>query len=471
MSSSTLSTDKQGRLSLLTKLAYGVGEIAPSMAGNIRTFFLLFFLTNVAGMSGTTAGIVLLIGRVWDIFIDPVIGWLSDRTISRWGRRHSWMIYGAIPFGLFFFLQWIVPTSESNLLFWYYVIIALLFDTAFTAVTLPLSALAPELTQDYSDRTSLISFKSSFSLGGGILGLLLAQIVFSKVSDPNLKYAVLGGVCALLSIVAIYLSVWGTRHRVASQDQYHQIEQSASIPLRSQIRIVFSNQPFVLLMGIYLCSWLAVNVTATVLPYYVVNWMGLPDQDFTQTAIAVQVSAMLMMIVWNSLSKSIGKRAIYFMGIPLWIIAQIGLFILQPQQVGLMYLMAVLAGIGVSVAYLAPWAMLPDVIDLDELHTGQKREGIFYGFVVQLTKIGVAITLFLVGKSLDWSGFIASNAQQPLPTQPDSTLWTIRLMMSLLPAVILIGGLILTYLYPITKTKHEEILLKLRQEKERLLKP
>jgi GPH family glycoside/pentoside/hexuronide:cation symporter len=463
MSPSTLTTDKQGRLSLLTKLAYGVGEMAPSMAGNIRTFFLLFFLTNVAGMSGTTAGIVLLIGRVWDIFIDPVIGWLSDRTISRWGRRHSWMIYGAIPFGLFFFLQWIVPTTEPNLLFWYYVIIALLFDTAFTAVTLPLAALAPELTQDYSDRTSLISFKSSFALGGGIFGLLLAQIVFSKVSEPTLKYGVLGGICALVSIVAIYLSVWGTRHRVASPDRSRQIEPAASMPLRSQIRIVFSNQPFVLLMGIYLCSWLAVNVTATVLPYYVVNWMGLPDRDFTQAAIAVQGSAMLMMVVWNSLSKSIGKRAIYFMGIPLWIIAQIGLFILQPQQVGLMYLMAVLAGIGVSVAYLAPWSMLPDVIDLDELHTGQRREGIFYGFVVQLTKIGVAVTLFLVGKSLDWSGFIATNAKQPLPTQPDSALWTIRLMMSLLPAVILIGGLILTYLYPITKTKHEEILLRLRQ--------
>ena len=76
---------------------------------------------------------------------------------------------------------------------------------------------------------------------------------------------------------------------------------------RSQIRIVFNNQPFVLLMGIYLCSWLVVNVTATVLPYYVVNWMGLPDRAFTQAAIAVQGSAMLMMVVWNSLSKSIGK--------------------------------------------------------------------------------------------------------------------------------------------------------------------
>jgi len=193
--------------------------------------------------------------------------------------------------------------------------------------------------------------------------------------------------------------------------------------------------------------------------------MGLPDRAFTQAAISVQGSAMLMMVVWNSLSKSVGKRSIYFMGIPLWIIAQIGLLIIQPKQVGLMYLMAVLAGIGVSVAYLAPWSMLPDVIDLDELHTDQRREGIFYGFVVQLTKIGVAITLFLVGKSLDWAGFIATNAKQTLPMQPDSALWTIRLMMSLLPAVILMGGLILTCFYPITKTKHEEILLRLRQEK------
>jgi GPH family glycoside/pentoside/hexuronide:cation symporter len=216
-------------------------------------------------------------------------------------------------------------------------------------------------------------------------------------------------------------------------------------------------------MGIYLCSWIAVQTNSTILPYFVVNWMGLPDRHFAQAAIAVQGTALIMMIPWSILSQRLGKRAVYFLGIPLWAIAQIGLFLVQPGQVMLMYGLAVLAGAGISVVYLIPGAMLPDVIDYEELRTGQRQEGVFYGFVTQLLKIGIAIALFLVGKTLDWSNFIPTSAENLQPIQPESALWAIRLMISLVPILALLGGIFFAFIYPISRLKHEEILLKLRE--------
>jgi glycoside/pentoside/hexuronide:cation symporter, GPH family len=142
-----------------------------------------------------------------------------------------------------------------------------------------------------------------------------------------------------------------------------------------------------------------------------------------------------------------------------------GLFLIQPGQIGLLYLLAVMAGIGVSVAYLVPWSMIPDVIELDELNTGQRREGIFYSFMVLLQKFGLALALLLVGQALDLSGFISSPTGSPIPQQPESALLAIRIAVGPLPTIALIFGLILAYFYPITKEVHDEIRLKLEARK------
>jgi glycoside/pentoside/hexuronide:cation symporter, GPH family len=197
--------------------------------------------------------------------------------------------------------------------------------------------------------------------------------------------------------------------------------------------------------------------------YFVVSWIGLPDSAFPTVAIAVQGTALVMLFFWQYLSAKLGKKAVYYMGTGIWIIAQVGLFLLQPGQVGLMYFLAVLAGFGVSVAYLIPWSMIPDIIELDELNTGQRREGIFYGFMVLLQKFGLALALFLVGNALDLSGFIEQPAGGEVPVQPESALLAIRIAIAPLPAIVLVGGLVFAYFYPITREKHQEIMLKLKE--------
>ena len=532
------------KLNFTTKLAYGSGDMGPAITANILVFFLLYFFTNVAGLPAGLAGSILAIGKIGDAVNDPIAGILSDRTRTRWGRRIPWMLFGTIPFGIFFFLQWIVPnfSSDPNVndwcLFAYYIAIAILFNLAYTAVNLPYTALTPELTQDYNERTNLNSFRFAFSIGGSILSLILATLILQAYpDDPKQQYLVLGLTSTLISTIALFWCTFRIQERGASpilnqqgkkilgfilaaiatvliitgiynfisskegvslygalailvsiqltafsftllfaKTENHLCDSQAvasrnqantvpTTPIIEQLKIAFSNKPFLYIIGIYLCSWLAVQLTASILIYFVVSWMGMKEADFPTVAIAVQGTALIMLFLWKIVSEKLGKKAVFYMGSIIWIIAQAGLFLIQPGQIGLLYILAIMAGCGVSVAYLIPWSMIPDVIELDELNTGQRREGIFYSFMVLLQKLGLALALLLVGIALEYSGFIESPPGGEIPIQPESALLAIRIAVAPLPTVVLIIGLILAYFYPITEEIHAEIRLKLQAKK------
>ncbi|MBE9099706.1 MFS transporter [Vacuolonema iberomarrocanum] len=461
------------KLNFITKLAYGAGDLGPAITANILGVFLLIFFTNVAGLSPGIAGSLLMLGKIWDAFNDPMVGWVSDRTKSKLGRRLPWMLWGAVPFGLFFCLQWVVPqfSTEPSVNQWslvaYYLAIAVIFNTFYTIVNLPYTALTAEITHDYDERTSLNSFRFAFSIGGSILSLIIALAIFQfGPTEARSQYFLLGLLCAILSVVPLFLCVWGTKRRVIEMERDRLAKpQAPPLRFREQIRIAFRNRAFLYVIGIYLCSWLAVQNTVTIIPYFVQDWMGGSQQDFTLVVIAVQVTGLAMLFVWSAVSRRIGKRVVYFIGTGIWIVAQIGLFLLQPGQVGMMYGLAVMAGLGVSTAYLIPWSMLPDVIELDEWETGQRREGVFYSFMVLLQKLALAMGLFLVGQVLEVSGFLTTTAGQVAPEQPASALLAIRLLVGPVPAFVLAIGLALAYFYPITREVHAELVLRLEERR------
>jgi len=461
------------KLNFLTKLAYGAGDLGPAITANILSVFLLIFFTNVAGLSPGIAGSLLMLGKIWDAFNDPMVGWVSDRTKSKLGRRLPWMLWGAVPFGIFFCLQWVVPdfSANSTINQWslvaYYLAIAVIFNTFYTIVNLPYTALTAEITHDYDERTTLNSFRFAFSIGGSILSLIIALLVFQFGPEGvESQYFTIGLLCAIVSVVPLFLCVWGTKRRVVEMERDRLSKpQAPPLGFREQISIAFRNRAFLYVIGIYLCSWLAVQNTVTVIPYFVQDWMGRSQQDFTLVVITVQVTSLSMLFVWSAISRRIGKRIVYFMGTGLWIVAQFGLFFLQPGQVGLMYGLAVMAGLGVSTAYLIPWSMLPDVIELDEWETGQRREGVFYSFMVLLQKLALALGLFLVGQVLQWSGFMTTAAGQTAPEQPASALLAIRLLVGPIPAIVLVIGLVLAYFYPVTREVHAEVMLRLEERR------
>ncbi|MEM6519402.1 MAG: MFS transporter [Cyanobacteria bacterium P01_C01_bin.70] len=487
-SESTAAITAPGKLSWWTKLAYGIGDMGAGMTSNLIAFSFLIFLTEVAGLRPAVAGTVLLIGKIWDAVNDPLVGVLSDRTQTRWGRRYPWIFLSALPFGITFFLMWLVPGGSAGFRFWYYVVTSVLFQIFFTTANLPYSTLTAELTQDYDERTDLNSFRLGFSLLGAIGALALGLFVTSIIEQPTLQYPVLGGICALFSVIPLLVCVFGTYPQAqrsrATSNQTDSDESGTDIPFIQQLHIAFSNRAFLYVVGIYLFAWLALQITASIIPFYATFWMGL--DSYFLPALLVQGTAIIMMWPCNLLSRRLGKQGLFFVGIGAWLAVQIGLFFLQPGQTTLLYVLCVAASFGVATAYVVPWAMLPDIIELDELHTGKRREGIFYAFMTLLQKFGLAGGLFLVGIFLEAANFLAESdirivarrfilgatldgtgfsAEQAI--QPDSALLAIRAFMGLVPLTLLCGALVLCYFYPITREVHSEIVLKLAERRQK----
>ncbi|MEL7511711.1 MAG: MFS transporter, partial [Cyanobacteria bacterium J06554_3] len=324
------------------------------------------------------------------------------------------------------------------------------------------STLTAEMTQDYDERTSLTSFRLAFSIVGGLAILVAAVQIPNFITDPGQQYIALGILGGVISTVSIYWCIFGTygymeKKAKATGHFLGETDDEVQESFFQQLVIVLGNKPFLFVVGIYLCSWLALQITAAVLPYYGKYWMNV---DGSVLALIVQGVAVFMMFVCAALSKRIGKRNLYFLGSGVWILVQVALFFLQPGQQGILFGLCAIAGFGVATAYVVPWSILPDVIELDELKTGKRREGTFYSFMTLLQKIGLALGIYLVGLALDVSGF-----NTDLPVQDVRALTAIRFFAGPVPLVLLVFGVILVYFYPLTKEMHAEIMLKLAERR------
>lgn len=460
------------KLSLPVKLAYGAGDFGAGLTSQFLAFFLLSFLIYVAGMDPLVAGSVLAFGKVWDAVNDPLVGLWSDRTTTQWGRRYPWMFLTAVPFGLSYYLIWTTPfaadASDTTKLI-YYIIVTTVFQIFFTTTNLPYTSLTAEMGRTYDEVTELTSFRLAFSVAGGVAILMAAGIVGAIIPEEarGLRYTVLGILGGAVSILSIYWCIFGTygfmKQKAAAEGRsLNDIGETDDEPFLKQLQAVFGNRPFLFVVGIYMFSWLALQITAAVLPFYAVSWMGTSD---SLVALLVQGPAIALMFVCASLSKRLGKKKLYYLGSAIWVPAQAALYFLRPDQVNILFGLCIIASFGVAVAYVVPWSILPDVIDLDELNTGRRREGTFYSFMTLLQKLGLALGLFLVGAALKASGFIRVLPGEPLPPQPESALHAIRLFMGPVPLLLVICAAILVYFYPLTREVHTEIMLRLSERK------
>ncbi len=448
------------RLPLVTKLAFGAGDVGPAMVAGIIGFFLLIFMTDVAGLSPEVAGTLLMVSTIWDAVTDPIVGTLSDRTRTRWGRRRPYLLFGAVPFALSFVLLLTVPPFEGNARVGYFLVVLLFHKLMYTVVNVPYTALTPELTDDYDERTSLNSFRFAFSIVASVAAMVVHPFLVGSPPTPEgyMRSAAVWGVAML---PAFLLSFLGTYERP-------RVEAEAPVGFFEGLRIAMGNRAFRCVSGIYLLSWLAVQTVSTVLLYFINYWLRRSDPGFVASVLlGVQGSALVWLFIWSAMSKRVGKKGVYYRGMVFWIGVSMALFAVQPSWPSIAVIgLAVLAGVGVATAYLVPWAMLPDVIEQDELETGRRREGIFYGFFVFLQKLAVAVGLFLIGQLLGAAGYIKPTTEVQLPVQPDSALFVIRLLIGPIPAVILAAGIYLVYRFPITKEQHEQTLAELARRRE-----
>jgi GPH family glycoside/pentoside/hexuronide:cation symporter len=443
---------KNEALSVETKLAYGAGDLGAAIVAAISGFFLNAFLLDVAQLRPGLVGIVFFIATFWDAVNDPIIGNLSDRTRTRWGRRRPWLLFGALPFGIAFWLHWVVPPLDETGLFFYYLIVAILLKTAFTAVNVPYTTLTAELTHDYNERTRLTAYRFSFSILGGVAAVGLQPVLVGLMPDERAGYLLAAAVWGVVIVISSWITFAFTRE-----------PDSSTLPPATEtqysfwggLRAAFSNRPFLYVTGIYLCAWLTLQFIQSNLLLYVRYWIGAED-SFTLLVLILQVTAFSFLAVWSWFSGRYGKKRTYYVGATIWAVVLVAVFFVPAGDITPLYFVAFFAGVGLSVAYLIPWSMLPDVVEYDEWQNGQRREGLYYGFFVLLQQVGLSLGLALSNFVLDGAGYITPEVGQVVQ-QPESVLLVLRLFVSFVPVLLLLISLPLAYFYPITPEKYQAI--------------
>ncbi len=456
------------RLPVWRKVAYGAGDSGFSLTSTALALLYLFFLVNVVGLDPAAAGIALGIGRIWDAFNDLLIGTLSDRTRSRWGRRRPYLLFGAIPFGIAFILMWLVPpTNEQTLLLIYYTAMYALFDTLFTLTNVPYIALTPEIAPTYDERTSLHSYRMAFSIGLGLVAAIAPLAIVSAIAGPEPSlaerrsaYAAMAAIIGILSIIPIYITYFAVRENPDYQDL-------PAPPIGQSFRIAASNKAFLIAAGIYLLTWIPIDLIQFVLVFLLRDYFGLDASGVDIVFALLFGVAVLALPWWVWLSGRWNKNRAYQAGIAFLAAVLVVLSFTQPGQPRLIVILAILAGIGISAAHAIPLAMLPDTIEWDELRTANRQEGAYYSVVTLIQKLVGAVTIALTGVVLAATGYVEQTTNANA-AQPPEAIAAIRFLSGLLPALFFIAGIVLCAFYPLTRERHARLVKAI--EKKRALR-
>jgi glycoside/pentoside/hexuronide:cation symporter, GPH family len=441
------------RLPPRTKAVYALGDHTINLSLSSLSFFFPWFLTDVAGMRPWLAGLIPLLGRAVDAFTDPAMGRISDLTRWRAGRRRPYLLLGMLPFGAAYAaLWWNVPAETESAKFAYYASAYVLYSIAVTVLAIPYLALIPEMTASYQERTSFNAYRAFAAISGTLLAVVTMRPLANVLGDGSQGFAAAGVVYGVWLVVPWILVYAVTFERPGYR-------RKSQVGFVAGVKLLARQHSYRRLTALFLLGRIAIDLTMAMMIYYFTYWIGRPG-DFEITMGIFLVSVMIAFPAWLKVSAKMDKRSVFMWGASLWVLAQTCLVLAQPEWPRIViFVVAALAGASYAAADMIPWSMLGEVVDEDELASGERREGVYFGFFTFLRKLGgasgVAIALFV----LDVSGFVANQPQSEV------TLWTIRLLTAALPGVFVLLAIFAARSYPLGRQRHAEILAELARRR------
>ncbi len=438
------------------KWMYGSGDLGFALTNTILSVYFALFLTEVVGVQPAVAALAIFLGSTWDYINDPLVGYLSDRTRTRWGRRRPYLLFGALPFAIAFTLLWWQPPLDSvPALALYYAFAFALFDTAASFAYMPFYALTPELTSDYDERTTLTGTRMFFSILGSLIAFTVPLAIVGVFSPENASRVLLmGAVFGLVSAIPLLLAFAGTRERPEFMHQ-------PRTGFRESIRTSWRNRPFVFGLMLFMFNGVAMSIIQVNLLYYIKHVVQRESQSDLILGM-IFVVALLALPLWSWVSGHLNKRWAYIIGIAFLAVVLMVLASLGPTTgMPLIAALCVLAGIGVSAMHVLPWAILPDAIEYGELQSGQRNEGMFYSLITLAQKVASSLAVPLALLVLQASGYVAGGG-----TQPDSAIFGIRMVAGPIPALALGAGIVFTLLYPLGRENYREINRQLEERRQ-----
>jgi GPH family glycoside/pentoside/hexuronide:cation symporter len=455
MSAKSKSSEKN--LSLTTNLAYGLPAAVLAIFALSYYVYLPKFYTSELGANISLLGILVAGSRIFDAFLDPFIGSLSDKTKSRFGRRKPWIAFSALPLALLFLaLAAPIPSLSSTGLSWWFGIFSFLFFLFWTAVAVPYEAWAPEITSDYDARTKLISFREGFILLGTVLAGAFYLGANRFFSDPSEKMFSLAILYAVLLFLALFFLL-----RVCKEKFSERVDgNSLSV---SSIKSFFRNKPLRILLLSYFALGMGSALPATLILYYVEAVLGSGRGDLF--LFLYLFFGLVFLPIWLKLSKNLEKRNALFLAMAINTGAFTGVLFLGQGDELVYGILVVISALGLGGTLVLPASMLADVIDVDELENGNRREGQISGLWTFARKVpaalGAGLGLFLLGLFGFQEG--AGSAQ------PESALQALTLLYAGLPSLLNLLAIFILLRYSLSREEHQQILAELssRNEKEK----
>lgn len=397
-------------------LGYGVAEVGASLSYNTVNFFLLFYLVQSAGLRPGLAGAVLLVGRVLDALVDPLMGNLSDTVKARRGRRSPIIFWGALPFGASFALLWLVPGAALSTqgTFWLATAALIVHACVFTLVQTSYLAMTPELAPEYSARTVLSGYRVVFATAASLLAAAAPPLLAAQVNtwagsgrDSSLGWGVMGiffGVLMSASYLLMVTSVAEPKRPLAAPTDNFWIGTKATLRARGY--------PALLLL--FSVITLGMGTLSAMLPFFLLSYLELSPSLQTGLLALLFIVAAASVPLWTSLSNRLGKKRAFAAGLALLVLGLPLLALASPPGVLSTVLVGctLLVGAGVGSVLLFPWALLPDVIEQDTKNQETRRDGLFYALFTLCQTAAFALAAALAGGVLELTGYRADAAVQ-----------------------------------------------------------
>ncbi|MFA9397739.1 MAG: MFS transporter [Clostridiaceae bacterium] len=428
-------------------IAYGIGDIYGGGAFLIISTLFLNFLTDTAFIAPILAGTIIAIGKVWDAITDPVMGYISDHTKSKYGRRRVYFLIGMIPIAVSFILLWLPMNFENN--FAYYLIVYLLFNTVFTMVMVPYNTISAEMTNDYTIRSKMTGNRMFFSQLAGLFGSIIPLKIIDAYPNSSTGYIVMAVIFGLLFAspwIIVYKGTWENKDVKVSKSENFK---SDVINIFKEFGSSFRNKSFRVHIIMYLGAYVAMDILLAVLLYFVTDYLNMRNV-YTLTLAIVFITQIISLTWVTKLTSRKGNAFTYKLCLIIWAIGIIALSFVKPESSKyLVFILAVVIGAGQSGAVMIPYNILPFVTDVDEMITGRRREGVYAGQMTLIRKISQAIALFTVGAILSAIGY------KPNIVLSNYTLEGIRNIVCFGPIILIILGLSASFKFKVNPKNHK----------------
>lgn len=450
---------KSEKLSLWQEVSYGMGDIFGGGSGIVINFYYLIFLTDVVRISPGLAGTVILISKIYDSITDPFEGLLSDRTRTRLGRRRPYLLAGIPLVFLSFFALFYPYQMESETARFVAVMLSyLFFSTVVSIVMLNYNALHSEITLDYHERSKLSSVRIFFSTAASIVSALVPLEIVNSFPDVYTGYKVMGLAFGAFFALPFIATVLGVKERPEFQ------RPPKPLNWREAFIEPFKNRTFVYTLGMYLFAFVAIDAVSSIVVYFVTYYL-LRGSEVSFVNGALLIAQVISLPFYVAISKKTSKQTGYIIGLSIWAVAMLFSFLFTPQVATIwIYVFAAVVGFGTGGIVVMIYAIFPDIPDVDELGSGQRREGIYSALVTFVRKLSSALAIFAVSNVIGLAGYqspvqetIAGVTRLIEQPQSDTFLLALRLLFIFLPIILLAFALHFARRYPLTPALHQRL--------------